>query len=672
MVYFPVSVIILYISFIEGHNLSGTIEEDIKFYHRKLSENPSILATIEYSVTFKHHFGHKKLRIFTSDNHTAFKDKCLSSNYGQLFNEDLHTPLGSNYRRTKCEAGKDNPIFNHCYGKIRIQDYIPRHYSFSFGFYCGENGNISLHGLSYNISIYDQTNETSCFRIPRLDNAEGGVQCKRYYSHTSLPNLMGDATWQHLSKWLVVFGSFAASLTSLVWKDLCHRHVQEILCRAFMPKCDTRNKQIIQPCKETCIDLLEGCGTTFETLIDKLGKLGDSFLFDVSHIRQIAHSPVECPLIDCNYLPSVKGPIPCFYEPVTCAAPPELKNATFVGNSTKTYPVLSTVEYSCLNNSLFLQGNNTVTCLYSGKWSKTPQCIEKPPKISITPNTLPVVKIILSALILIFVLVIALGFLIWCKLKKKPKGKPLTRNRMYDAFVCYDLANDDFAHKTLIDELEERHDPPFKLCIHKRNFKPSYTIKWNIWNAIKNSNSAIIVMSQDFVDSMWCRDEFEGCYVENLEDAAFRLFVIMMQPVESLQNTDAYMKSFFASRTYLERTDNKLFKKISEYLTSVKRPLQDNENEDSLIAKEKQQERFPEEDILSHEFEVSNDNIQDQTDSSLSPGSSSPSVTPGESSDETVSLLSSPIATSAVSSSSISFHLSRDSSLEAQCAAYGS
>ena len=88
MVYFPVSVIILYISFIEGHNLSGTIEEDIKFYHRKLSENPSILATIEYSVTFKHHFGHKKLRIFTSDNHTAFKDKCLSSNYGQLFNED--------------------------------------------------------------------------------------------------------------------------------------------------------------------------------------------------------------------------------------------------------------------------------------------------------------------------------------------------------------------------------------------------------------------------------------------------------------------------------------------------------------------------------------------------------------------------------------------------------
>ena len=141
------------------------------------------------------------------------------------------------------------------------------------------------------------------------------------------------------------------------------------------------------------------------------------------------------------------------------------------------------------------------------------------------------------------------------------------------------------------------------------------------------------------MDSMWCRDEFEGCYVENLKDPAFRLFVIMMQPVESLQNLDVYMKSFFASRTYLEKADNKLFKKIAEYLTLVKQPLEGNKNEDSLIAKEKQPDRFPEEDIISHEFEESNDNIQEHTDSSLSAGSSSPSLLLGVSSDETASFI---------------------------------
>ena len=63
----------------------------------------------------------------------------------------------------------------------------------------------------------------------------------------------------------------------------------------------------------------------------------------------------------------------------------------------------------------------------------------------------------------------------------------------------------------MVKEIDE-YTPDVCICIHKRDFIPSYTIKWNIWNAIKNSNSAIIVMSQDFVDSMWCRDEFEGCW----------------------------------------------------------------------------------------------------------------------------------------------------------------
>ena len=148
----------------------------------------------------------------------------------------------------------------------------------------------------------------------------------------------------------------------------------------------------------------------------------------------------------------------------------------------------------------------------------------------------------------------------------------LLRDKEYDAFVCYDITDAEYAHQIIIDELEENCDPPFKLCIHKRDFKPSYTIKWNIWNAIKNSNSAIIVMSQSYVDSMWCRDEFEGCYVENLEDPAFRLFVIIMQPVDTLINTDEYMKSFFASKTYLEKDDPNVFERIAQYLYKVKQP----------------------------------------------------------------------------------------------------
>ena len=145
-----------------------------------------------------------------------------------------------------------------------------------------------------------------------------------------------------------------------------------------------------------------------------------------------------------------------------------------------------------------------------------------------------------------------------------------TRNREFDAFVCYDEADANFAHGTIITELEKKPVSPFKLFVHQRDFKAGCDIMWNIFNAIKNSNSAIIVMSQNFVNAKWCREEFQLCYGENMEDPAFKLFVIMRQPVDTLENASEYMQSFFASKTYLLEEDPHLFDKVGKYLMSVK------------------------------------------------------------------------------------------------------
>ena len=88
-----------------------------------------------------------------------------------------------------------------------------------------------------------------------------------------------------------------------------------------------------------------------------------------------------------------------------------------------------------------------------------------------------------------------------------------------------------------------------------------YHIKENIIEAIRNSNSAIIVLSQGFVDSIWCKEEFADCYIENMKDPAFRLFVILMEPVENLENVSQYMKSFVNRKTFLMRDDPQLFQK---------------------------------------------------------------------------------------------------------------
>ena len=147
-----------------------------------------------------------------------------------------------------------------------------------------------------------------------------------------------------------------------------------------------------------------------------------------------------------------------------------------------------------------------------------------------------------------------------------------------DAFVCYQFdSDDDFVKNTIIPELEQKHDPPFKLCIHENDFEPGYGILDNMQVAIENSNSAILVMSQGFVESMWCQQEFQYCHIEHMKNPAFKLFVIMMQPVHSLKNLTECMKQYFVQETYLKKDDEKLFTKIASYLTLVKQPKDDED-----------------------------------------------------------------------------------------------
>ena len=151
------------------------------------------------------------------------------------------------------------------------------------------------------------------------------------------------------------------------------------------------------------------------------------------------------------------------------------------------------------------------------------------------------------------------------------KSVVLHRAREFDACVCYAFDGDnDYVMETVLPELEENHNPPFKLSLHSRDFDPGLRIFDNIRRAIESSNSAIIILSQAFVNSVWCKAEFEQCFIENMNDAAFRLFVILMQDSDTLMEMTEYMKTFIEQRTYLDRDDPDLFVKISKYLTEVR------------------------------------------------------------------------------------------------------
>ena len=55
-----------------------------------------------------------------------------------------------------------------------------------------------------------------------------------------------------------------------------------------------------------------------------------------------------------------------------------------------------------------------------------------------------------------------------------------------------------------------------------------------------------------------------------MKDAAFNLFVIMMQPANTLVNVSNYMKTFFSNKTYLDLNDPELFNKLAVHLKNAR------------------------------------------------------------------------------------------------------
>ena len=152
---------------IHSVTISGSDSGYIHFIHKTLSVQPSMRAIIEVDVYYPIDGYYKnlnswyfpKLSIFTTQGH--FGSKCTGKDYGQLGN-DLRPSIALDRDASRllvCENDNTTNTY-HCTGNIAVQDFIPRHFSFSFGFKCCLS--CSLRGLVYKLRIYGQTNETNC------------------------------------------------------------------------------------------------------------------------------------------------------------------------------------------------------------------------------------------------------------------------------------------------------------------------------------------------------------------------------------------------------------------------------------------------------------------------------------------------------------------------------
>ena len=489
-----------------------------------------------------------------------------------------------------------------CRGRFSVQDYIPRNFYLTFGFHCDWPPVNSLKGLKYIISFTRQCNDTNgCTDYSIIESTE---ECNRFYNETSLPNLIGDDRVHDITDYI----RNSMVIEPMVFADgTCYQHFWEVACYIILPKCDPITQQVTHPCTEMCWDFLNGCWLKYLNL---LSTMDSKFTFKRSRLDYMSSFNMS-QLVNCDYLPALHDNISCFYKPVTCNSPPDVTYFTRICNSTRkeVYQLHDVVQYACVNNTLKMVGNKSVSCLYSGEWSTLPTCEAVK---EVKNSVMNPVHIVVPILVLLFILLVVVVFVVVVgknhnrkaplgvnkekvqfdntlsqstdtdELLSQSKRKQdstlslnslplLERNRKYDAFVIYHFDSDNgFVVNHILPELEKIRN--FKLCIHSRDITPGHSIKDNIEEAIENSNNAIIVMSQGFVDSMWCKEEFVDCYIENMKDPTFNLFVIMMQPATNLIRVTPYMKTFFTNKTYVQKNDSKLFTKLATHLDETRKP----------------------------------------------------------------------------------------------------
>ena len=277
-----------------------------------------------------------------------FIAKCERDLYGQLRNEDLAVPLNEPYR-DKFFCYHDSETW-HCIGKTKIQDFEPKSYSFSSCNKCGAtHGNLS--GLYYNVTIYDESNKTSCVDL-KMAKGQRIDRCERSYQYAAIPNQIG-STDLHTMLWeLGKAQGILDNIIDLVTHKSCLLELYQVLCLVALPECLPEENEIVLPCREYCESLLDNC-----LKMESIVVLVEEFA------------------LNCKYLPSQKDNDHCFMQVDVCGPPLEIDHGFTVEKDMPFAREGTVVHYAC-NESYSLSGSSNATCKASGDWTTVPECVK--------------------------------------------------------------------------------------------------------------------------------------------------------------------------------------------------------------------------------------------------------------------------------------------------------
>lgn len=154
------------------------------------------------------------------------------------------------------------------------------------------------------------------------------------------------------------------------------------------------------------------------------------------------------------------------------------------------------------------------------------------------------------------------------------------RDKMFDAFISYSSKDEAFVVDELAPALESG-TTRYMLCLHYRDFPVGAYIADTIVQAIESSRRTIMVLSENFIKSEWCRFEFKQAHHQVLRDRRRRLIIILLGDVPQ-KDLDPDLRLYLKTNTYLQWGDKFFWDKLRFALPDVPNNRQPQNNDANI------------------------------------------------------------------------------------------